>query len=58
MADDVSHVASENVSDAVATRYRETVVCGMAIGYTDSQAMENSLITEQAPAVQNVLLGD
>lgn len=36
----------------------EIVVCGMALGYADPQAMENSLVTKRAAVEQNALFLD
>ena len=36
----------------------EIVVCGMALGYADPQAIENSLVTERAPVEQIVVFLD
>lgn len=36
----------------------EIVVCGMALGYADPQAIENSLVTERAPVEQSVVFLD
>jgi nitroreductase len=36
----------------------EVVVCGMALGYADKDAIENSLVTERAPIEQSALFLD
>lgn len=48
----------ETVRSCLPLTDEEVVVCGMAIGFADSQAVENSLVTERVPDQENVCFLD
>ena len=46
------------IADILGLAPHEQLVCGMALGYADPRALENSLVTERAPVEDFVVLHD